>query len=124
MSQSYPLVNDSLTTTNQYAIIPLDTKCAVHNASIQITPTNTSGSLSYKIERTVYPVQKCVYPTFNTSESVLNSQASWDLWVGPTGGNASVLYNNTVAAKGIKITLLAAGAGDSLKFAFIQQGVL
>lgn len=121
MSASYPL-QKQLSVTGSYFIMPVDNKCAVQNTTLQITVTNTSGTLQYMVERTVYPVQQCIYPTNNTPESVLNAQASWISWVAPTG--ADVLVNNSWAIKGIRITLINAGSGDSIEIVSIQQGVL
>lgn len=119
--QSYPLQN-TLTTSDSYFIIPVDTKCAVQNTSIQIDVTNTSGTLQYKIERTLWPVQKCTYPTFNTPEATLNSQATWVAWIDPT--NNSILANNNIVVKGIKVTLITADVDDKITITLVQQGVI
>jgi len=120
MAQSYPA--QKLMTTDSYFIIPVDTKCVMQNSSLQLDVINASGALQYKVEYTLWPVQKCVYPTYNTPEDILNSQATWVTWINPTANPQ--LVNIQIVIKGIKVTLISAGTGDSLTVTFVQQGVL
>lgn len=119
--QSYPLTK-ILNTSGQYFIIPLDTKCIVHNTVLQIDTINNSGTLQYKVDRTVWPVNQAIYPTFNTSEDVLNAQAKWIGWVDP--GSDSQLLQNTIPVKALRVTLITAGDEDSIIIHLVQQGVI
>ena len=118
--QSFPGLK-TLSATGIFIIVP-DVKCAVFNLSLQLTATNTSGTLSYSVDKTCYPLERASFPDYNASESLLNSQAQW---VSVESDIATSEFLNFAAPlKGIRITMNTVGTGDSVAVAWIQQGII
>jgi hypothetical protein len=118
--QSFP-AQVTLTTTGDYQVIIVDNKCAVMDLSIQVDATDTSGTLDYSIQYTLWPLEKANYPTHNTPLSVLNAQAQWIDW--QANQSTSNIYNLQMVVEGVKVIVNTAGVDDQIIVTYMQQGV-